>query len=71
MTAAAGHVDDDVVVGEGIGREELLDALGEHFLLKVSPGMARGRAQVRRGRFVWKLTDEMGFSIRVAPGAID
>ncbi|CAK0831379.1 unnamed protein product [Prorocentrum cordatum] len=61
------HVDDGMVIGDGSGPDEFLEALGEHFLLRITPEMTRGSSQVHFGRIIRKLSHGMGFPVRVAP----
>eukprot|EP00959_Pyramimonas_sp_CCMP1952_P247464 5173273-Pyramimonas_sp.AAC.1 len=45
MTAVARHVNRGMVIGEGKGPDDVLEALGAHFLLKTTPDMTRGTSQ--------------------------
>eukprot|EP00959_Pyramimonas_sp_CCMP1952_P436790 9145851-Pyramimonas_sp.AAC.1 len=69
MTVVARHVDDGMVIGEGKGPDDFLEALviGEG----KGPDMTGGCSQVHLGRIIRKLNSEMGCSIRVSPKTID
>eukprot|EP00959_Pyramimonas_sp_CCMP1952_P209340 4379529-Pyramimonas_sp.AAC.1 len=71
MTVVARHVDGGMVIGEGRGPDDFLEALGEHFLLRTTLDMTRVSSQVHLGRITRKLNNVMGFSIRVSPKTID